>query len=68
MGHIAQIIIHTAADMDASLADRFEVIYGGSVDEENVNDFIIGNISTGVIIGGNSLKADKFLKIVREIK
>ena len=68
VGHIAQIIIHAAADMDESLADKFEVIYGGSVDEENVNDFIMGNISTGVIIGSNSLKAVKFLKILENIK
>ena len=68
VGHIAQIIIHTTADMDSSLVDKFEVIYGGSVDEENVNDFIIGNISTGVIIGSNSLKPSKFLKILESIK
>lgn len=65
---IVQIIIHTAADMDPGLADKFEVIYGGSVDEENVNDFIIGNLSIGVIVGNNSLRADKFLKIIDEIK
>lgn len=68
VGHIAQIIIHATADMDESLVDKFEVIYGGSVDEDNVNDFIMGNISTGVIIGSNSLKATKFLKILENIK
>jgi triosephosphate isomerase len=68
VGHIAQIIIHTTVDMDSDLVDKFSVIYGGSVDEENVNDFIIGNISTGVIVGGNSLKAVSFLRLLENIK
>jgi len=34
---------------------------------DNVNDFIIGNLSTGVIVGGESLKADHFLKILQNI-
>ncbi len=66
--HIVQIILYTAADMDAELADKFDVIYGGSVDAENVNDFIIGNISTGVIVGGESLKSKNFLDIIENIR
>ncbi|HOZ36532.1 MAG TPA: triose-phosphate isomerase [bacterium] len=66
--HIVQIIVHTAVEMGAELADKFEVIYGGSVDEENVRDFIVGNISTGVIVGNNSLEADKLIEIVENIK
>ncbi|NMB48604.1 triose-phosphate isomerase [Candidatus Kuenenbacteria bacterium] len=65
--HIVQIIVHTAVEMGAELADKFEVIYGGSVDEENVREFIVGNISTGVIVGNNSLEADKLIKIVENI-
>lgn len=66
--HIVQIIIHTAMDMNPTFADKFEVIYGGSVDYKNVNDFIIGNISTGVIVGGKSLDAEEFLGIIEAIK
>lgn len=66
--HIVQIIVHTAVDLGAELADRFEVIYGGSVDEDNVRDFIMGNISTGVIVGNNSLTVDKLLGIVNRLK
>ena len=65
--HIVQIILHTTIDIDSSLVDKFDVIYGGSVDGDNVNDFIIGNLSTGVIVGGESLKADHFLKILQNI-
>ncbi len=66
--HIVQIIAHTAIEMGDKLANKFEVIYGGSVDEGNVRDFIVGNISTGVIVGNNSLEADKLLKIIRNIQ
>lgn len=65
---IVQIIIHTAVEAEPNLADKFEVIYGGSVDEENVQDFIVGNLSTGVIVGGNSLETDKLLKILNNIR
>jgi len=65
---IVQIIAHTAIEMGEKLSNKFEVIYGGSVDEDNIKDFIAGNISTGVIVGNNSLVADKLLKIIRNIQ
>ncbi len=65
--HIVQIILHTAIDINPELADKFDVIYGGSVNSENVNDFIIGNLSTGVIVGAESLKSGNFLKILKSI-
>lgn len=65
--HIVQIILHTAIDINPELADKFDVIYGGSVNSENVNDFIIGNLSTGVIVGAESLKAGSFIKILKSI-
>ena len=66
--HIVKIILYTTIELDPDLADKFEVIYGGSVDDKNVNDFIIGNLSTGVIIGNKSLKVDSFNKILENIK
>ncbi len=64
---IVKIILHTTIDIDPSLADKFDVIYGGSVDSENVMDFIMGNLSTGVIVGEQSLKSDNFIKILENI-
>jgi len=64
---IVKIIMHTALDIDPSLADKFDVIYGGSVDSDNVSDFIMGNLSTGVIVGSESLKADNFIKILENV-
>ncbi len=65
--HIVQIILHTAIDINPALADKFDVIYGGSVNSENVNDFIIGNLSTGVIVGAESLKVENLLKILEAV-
>jgi len=66
--HIVQIILYTAIDLDPQLADKFTVIYGGSVDAANVNDFIIGNLSTGVIVGTESLKLKSFIDILEKIQ
>ena len=66
--YMVQLIIRTAADMDPSVADKFQLVYGGSVDAGNVNDFIIGNLSTGVIVGSESLEAKSFLSILESIE
>ncbi|MFA5773592.1 MAG: triose-phosphate isomerase [Candidatus Paceibacterota bacterium] len=40
------------------------IIYGGSVDDKNCADFLINGGVSGVLVGGASLNADKFLKII----
>ena len=40
------------------------VQYGGSVEPENANAYLGQHDIDGVLIGGASLKADKFLAIV----
>ena len=42
-----------------------KIIYGGSVNEKNVEDFLVNGNVDGVLIGGASLKLEKFLEIVR---
>lgn len=42
-------------------------IYGGSVTQVNVRDFVSPDISNGVLVGGASLKTREFLAIVRSI-
>jgi len=53
------------------LSDKFgvktelpRIIYGGSINEKNILDFMINGGIEGVLIGGASLKADKFLEII----
>ncbi|MDO4922316.1 MAG: triose-phosphate isomerase [Phascolarctobacterium sp.] len=46
------------------IARQVRILYGGSVNEKNAADFNISGID-GVLVGGASLKADSFAKIVR---
>jgi triosephosphate isomerase len=41
-----------------------KIIYGGSVDDKNCNDFLKDGGVSGVLVGGASLNAEKFLKII----
>ena len=48
------------------LSERIRILYGGSVDSENVREFIYQPEIDGVLAGGASLKAKEFIKICRE--
>jgi triosephosphate isomerase len=41
-----------------------KIIYGGSVDDKNCGDFLENGGVVGVLVGGASLNADKFKKII----
>ena len=46
---------------------QFRIIYGGSVDAENVKGFSRLDNIDGLLVGGASLKAEEFYKIVKGI-
>jgi triosephosphate isomerase len=46
-----------------SIAEKISIIYGGSVNVKNAKEFFQMENINGVLIGGASLDADKFLKI-----
>jgi len=46
---------------------QFRIIYGGSVDSANVSDFSQLDNIDGLLVGGASLKAEDFYKIVKGI-
>ena len=48
------------------VSDRVRILYGGSVDSENVREFIYQPDIDGVLVDGASLKAKEFIKICRE--
>ncbi|MFH1890796.1 MAG: triose-phosphate isomerase [Candidatus Kuenenbacteria bacterium] len=50
-----------------ALDDNITLIYGGAVDGDDVNKFIDG-FCNGVIVGAQSLKAENFIRILRNIK
>lgn len=49
------------------IENNFDCIYGGSVDENNVKDYVDMKNFIGVLVGGASLKADKFSQIIKKI-
>ena len=49
-----------------NLAERVRILYGGSVDSQNVSEFILQPEIDGVLAGGASLKAKEFIAICRE--
>ncbi len=48
-------------------AFRIPILYGGSVDEKNAADFIKNGRVDGLLVGGASLNAKKFVKIVEAV-
>lgn len=48
------------------IAQRTRILYGGSVDEDNIKEFIYQPEIDGVLVGGASLKSKEFIKICRE--
>lgn len=49
-----------------SLSERVRILYGGSVDDDNIKEFIYQPEIDGVLVGGVSLKAKEFINICRE--
>lgn len=46
---------------------HFKIIYGGSVDGSNIKDFTERENIDGVLVGGASLKAGEFVKMIKAI-
>lgn len=49
-----------------SLSERVRILYGGSVDSQNIQEFIYQPEIDGVLVGGASLKAKEFIGICKE--
>lgn len=50
---------------DQSVADAVRILYGGSVKPDNVDELMGQEDIDGALVGGASLKADSFARIVR---
>ena len=53
------------AMMPAGTADKVRILYGGSVKPDNVDELMACPNIDGALVGGASLEADSFLRIVR---
>lgn len=49
--------------LDAQNAEKVSILYGGSVNENNANEFASMSDIDGVLVGGASLQVDSFQKI-----
>ncbi|MFH1367270.1 MAG: triose-phosphate isomerase [Patescibacteria group bacterium] len=47
--------------------NNFELIYGGSVEEKNVLNYVDGESFSGVLVGTASLEVEKFSKIIKHL-
>ena len=52
-------------NFDTDTANQVRILYGGSVKPENVRDLMIKADIDGALVGGASLKADSFIKLIR---
>lgn len=61
---IRQSLIDVLEDKDLPLV---KIIYGGSVNAENISSFTDLDIISGALIGGASLEAEKFIDLIKQI-
>lgn len=66
--YMHQVIKQTLFDLFSvsAVESCFRIIYGGSVNENIVKRFLVEPSIDGVLVGGASLSADKFLGIIKE--
>lgn len=64
-----QVVRQTVADLyDQAVAEAVRIQYGGSVKPENIADFLATSDIDGALVGGASLEADSFLKLLEAVK
>lgn len=49
------------------IRSNIRTIYGGSVDHTNVKDFVQQDTIDGVLVGGASLRAEEFVKMINQL-
>jgi triosephosphate isomerase len=54
-----------AKNLGTDMGDAVRILYGGSVNPDNISELMAQQDIDGALIGGASLKADSFLSIVR---
>lgn len=62
---IAFIRSHLEKMYNMELAQKVRILYGGSVNEDNIADFLAEDDIDGALVGGASLQAASFAKIAR---
>jgi triosephosphate isomerase len=61
------LIRHTVTSLyDKAFGDTTRILYGGSVSPDNIVEFMQESEIDGTLVGGASLRADRFIAIVRQ--
>lgn len=65
--YASEVIRHIMIDLfgAAILKQNVQIVYGGSVNPGNVKSFMALPVMDGVLVGGASLKADEFIKLIQ---
>ena len=68
--HAVEVIKYNLREYfnEETIKNNIYIIYGGSVDENNVNEFLKIDLIQGALVGGASLNINKFISIIRKIK
>ena len=54
-------------DFSSKAGEKIEIVYGGSIDQKNISQFIKIKGLNGVLVGSGCLDGDHFAKIIKEI-
>ncbi len=67
--HTAQVVRQTLYDLwpAAAVNKQVRIIYGGSVDANNIVDFLPSKIISGVLVGSASVDARRFISLVKKL-
>lgn len=69
--YAAEMVSHLrnmlAQKYNRPLAERIKILYGGSVDEDNVKEFTYQPEIDGVLVGTAGLRASEFIKVCKEV-
>ncbi|MFA6588101.1 MAG: triose-phosphate isomerase [Patescibacteria group bacterium] len=64
---MARVIRSTLREVLPTGAESIPIIYGGSVNELNVANFVDNEIISGVLVGGASLDPEKFHQLIAQL-
>ena len=56
-------VLKVSAKIKKSFTDKTQIVYGGSVNADNIKDYL--EICDGVLVGGASLEAESFVDLLR---
>ena len=63
--HVHGVIREILGGILGEIAEEVRILYGGSVNPDNIGEILAAHNTDGALVGGASLRADSFAKIVQ---